>query len=53
MRNGFIWIREGPSGGKCEHGNEPSGSIKGKIFLDITGGESFSKRYMLHGVGYG
>jgi hypothetical protein len=25
---GFIWLRIGTSGGPCEHGNEPSGSIK-------------------------
>jgi hypothetical protein len=24
----FIWLRIGTSGGLCEHGNEPSGSIK-------------------------
>jgi hypothetical protein len=28
----FIWLRIGTSGGSCEHGNEPSGSIK---FLEI------------------
>jgi hypothetical protein len=27
-RTGFGWLRIGPSGGFCEHGNEPSGSIK-------------------------
>jgi hypothetical protein len=26
--NGSIWLRTGTSGGCCEHGNEPSGSIK-------------------------
>jgi hypothetical protein len=25
---------EGPVVGPCEHGNEPSGSIKGREFLD-------------------
>jgi hypothetical protein len=25
---GFVWIRMGTSGGPCDHGNEPSGSIK-------------------------
>jgi hypothetical protein len=29
---GFIWLRI--VAGSCEHGNEPSGSIKGKEFLD-------------------
>jgi hypothetical protein len=24
----------GPVAGSCEHGNEPSGSIKGREFLD-------------------
>jgi hypothetical protein len=26
---GCIWLREGPMAGCCEHGHEPSGSIKG------------------------
>jgi hypothetical protein len=26
---GCIWLRKGTSGGSCEHGNEPSASIKG------------------------
>jgi hypothetical protein len=25
---GSIWLRIGPVEGSCEHGNEPSGSIK-------------------------
>jgi hypothetical protein len=25
---GLFWLRIGTSGGLCEHGNEPSGSIK-------------------------
>jgi hypothetical protein len=25
---GLIWLRIGTSGGYCEHGNEPSGTIK-------------------------
>jgi hypothetical protein len=29
---GFIWLRIGTS--SCEHDNEPSGSIKGRKFLD-------------------
>jgi hypothetical protein len=31
---GFNWLRLGPVAGSCEHGNEPSGSIKGGAFLD-------------------
>jgi hypothetical protein len=31
---GFICLRIGTSGGPCEHGNEPSGSIKGGEILD-------------------
>jgi hypothetical protein len=27
-RTGFGWLRIGSSGRLCEHGNEPSGSIK-------------------------
>jgi hypothetical protein len=27
-RTGFRWLRIGSSGRICEHGNEPSGSIK-------------------------
>jgi hypothetical protein len=27
-RSGFGWLRLSFSGGFCEHGNEPSGSIK-------------------------
>jgi hypothetical protein len=27
-RTGFGWFRIGSSGGPCEHGNKPSGSIK-------------------------
>jgi hypothetical protein len=30
---GFIWLRIGSSGESCEHGNGPSGSIKGREFL--------------------
>jgi hypothetical protein len=35
--------------GSCEHGNEPSGSIKCVGFLRL-GNEFFSTRTMLHGV---
>jgi hypothetical protein len=34
MWTGFIWLRIGFSGGLCEHGDEPSGFIKGREFLD-------------------
>jgi hypothetical protein len=34
MWPGFIWLRTGTGGDCCEHGNEPSGSIKGAEFLD-------------------
>jgi hypothetical protein len=35
MWNGLIWLGIGASGGLlCEHGNEPSGSIKDGEFLD-------------------
>jgi hypothetical protein len=27
-RTGFGWLRIGSSGGICEHGKEPTGSIK-------------------------
>jgi len=30
----FIWFRIGTSGRPCEHGNEPSGSIKRGEFVD-------------------
>jgi hypothetical protein len=31
--SGFIWIEIGLMAGACEHGNEPSGSVKGEDFL--------------------
>jgi hypothetical protein len=31
---GFVSLGTGTSGGHCEHGNEPSVSIKGEEFLD-------------------
>jgi len=34
MWTGFIWLRIRISGGLCEHGNEPLGSVKGGEFLD-------------------
>jgi len=34
VRAGRIWLRIGTSDWSCEHGNEPSGSIKSEEFLD-------------------
>jgi hypothetical protein len=34
MWNEFVWIRIGPVVDTCEHGNEPSGSVKGREFID-------------------
>jgi hypothetical protein len=34
MWTGFIWLTVLTSGDPSKHGNEPSGSIKGRIFLD-------------------
>jgi hypothetical protein len=31
---GFIWLRIGTTTGSCEHGDGPSGSIKGGEFLE-------------------
>jgi hypothetical protein len=31
---GFICLRVGPVAGACEHSDDPSGSIKGREFLD-------------------
>jgi hypothetical protein len=28
VQTGLIWLRIGPVEGSCEHGNEPSGSVK-------------------------
>jgi hypothetical protein len=42
--NGFL-------AGSCEHGNEPSDSIKGS-FLTIWETISFSRRTLFHGVSY-
>jgi hypothetical protein len=37
--------------GSCEHGNEPSGSIKGGEFLRLAEHTiSFSRRTLVHGV---
>jgi len=49
MLTGFIWLRYGPVLGCCEHGNDPSGSIKGVTsWMTI----SFSRKILLHGVGW-
>jgi hypothetical protein len=32
--SGFIWLRIGNVAVSCEHGNKPSGFIKGRKFLD-------------------
>jgi len=39
----------GPVAGSCEHDNQPSGSIKGREFLDCVT-ISFSRWTLLHGV---
>jgi hypothetical protein len=31
---GLIWLRIGTSGWFCESGDEPSGSVKGRTFID-------------------
>jgi len=33
--------------GSCEHGNEPSGSLKGGEFLDYEAPVSFSRRAVI------
>jgi hypothetical protein len=33
-RTGFSWVRIGSSGMLCEHGNEPSCSIRKQDFFD-------------------
>jgi hypothetical protein len=39
----------GPVAGSCEHVNDPSGTIKGRKFLDYLC-DSFPRRTLLHGV---
>jgi hypothetical protein len=41
---GFIWLRIGTSGGCCEHGSEPPGSIRGRSFLSWPSDCQFSKK---------
>jgi len=36
--------------GSCEHGNEPSGSIKGRELITSGVTISFGRRTLLHGV---
>jgi hypothetical protein len=31
---GYLWLRVGSRGMPCEHSNEPSGSMKGREFVD-------------------
>jgi hypothetical protein len=47
---GLIWLKIGTSvGSTCEHGNEPSGSIKWwDYFLSGCAIGSFSRRAQLH-----
>jgi hypothetical protein len=33
---GFIWLRTGPVVDSCEQSNEPSSSIKGRDFLELS-----------------
>jgi hypothetical protein len=48
-RTGFGWLRIESSGGICEHGNEPSGSIRKDFFISwVT--ISFSNNILHHGV---
>jgi len=42
----------GPVVGCCEHGNEPSRSMKGGNFLNFLVTIGFSRRTLLHGVSY-
>jgi hypothetical protein len=46
MWTGFMWLRIGTT----EHGNEPSGSIKGRELSTSSVTISFSRRTPLHGV---
>jgi hypothetical protein len=46
---GLIWLRIWPVEGSCEHGNEPSDSIKcWDYFLSGCAIGSFSRRAQLH-----
>jgi hypothetical protein len=40
-----------PDAGFCEHGNEPSGSIKCEEFLDQLSDYNLYRRVLLHGRG--
>jgi hypothetical protein len=49
FQTGSLILWEGPVAGPCEHGNEPSGSVKSGEFLAwVT--VSFSRRIFLRGV---
>jgi hypothetical protein len=44
------YIELGPVAGCCEHGNEPSGSIRGGGFVDLLSDISFLRRTLFNGV---
>jgi hypothetical protein len=43
--NGLIWLRIGSSGGICERGIGPSGSIKGGYFLKAERPRASQERF--------
>jgi hypothetical protein len=43
-------LGEDTAAGSCEHGNEPSGSIKLVKFIDQLDDYQFSRRTLLHGI---
>jgi hypothetical protein len=47
----LIWLATETKGSCCEHGNEPSGNIKGGELLDWSESSSFSKT-LPRGVSY-
>jgi hypothetical protein len=46
----YVWLRTGPNDDFCEHGNEPSGSIKIGEFCNWLSDRP--RRHLLHGVTY-
>jgi hypothetical protein len=45
---GFMWLKIGTDGGSCEHGNKPSGSIKGgEFFEQLSAYKLFKKDFAL------
>jgi hypothetical protein len=42
-RTGFSWLRIGPVAGFCEHGSEPSGSIRKQYIFDKLSDNWFLK----------